>query len=248
MVGSLGSSFWYKRFLPCLGCYDRPSTKYFFRTINQCCESMTFWVRIRIRIRGSMPLTNGSGSRSRKPKNMRIRRIRIRNTAVNYFNSFFPIAQQAGQAVVQGRLSLSLCLCSSHWEKKWDHTGFILLGSAAPLFLCPGNSPHSNSFFIVPTIGPEFLDKTSRAHNFHAIVCTYQRGQCNCRLYPSSPQPPRQCLAPTCHLSTLLTLYCRCGLAYLYDWRGFVGAKKKTSMGLSVFNSSMYNLQVQCCS
>jgi hypothetical protein len=24
-----------------------------------------------------------------------------------------------------------------------------------------------------------------------------------CRLYSSSPQPPQQCLAPTCHLSTL---------------------------------------------
>ncbi len=36
-----------------------------------------------------------------------------------------------------------------------------------------------------------------------------------------------------------LTLYRRCGLAYPYDWRGFVGPKKKTSMGLPVFNSSM---------
>jgi hypothetical protein len=188
-----------------------------------------------------MPLTNWSGSRSRRPKNIRIRRIRIPNTAVNYFNSFVPIAQQGGQAVVQGHLSLSVYLCSSHWEKKWDHTGFILLGSAAPLFLCPGNSPHSNSFFIVPTIGPEFLDKTSTAHNFHSIVCTYQRGQCNCRLYLSSPLPPRQSLAPTCLLSTQLTLYWRCVLAYPYDWRGFVGAKNKTSMGLSVFNSLMYS-------
>jgi hypothetical protein len=29
---------------------------------------------------------------------------------VHYFNSFIPIAQQAGQAVVLGRLSLSMCL------------------------------------------------------------------------------------------------------------------------------------------
>jgi hypothetical protein len=37
-----------------------------------------------------------------------------------------------------------------------------------------------------------------------------------------------------------LTLYRRWGLAYPYDWRGFVGPKKKTSAaGLSVFNSSM---------
>jgi hypothetical protein len=36
-----------------------------------------------------------------------------------------------------------------------------------------------------------------------------------------------------------LTLYRQCGLAYPYDWRDFVGDKKKTSIGLSVFNSSM---------
>jgi hypothetical protein len=29
---------------------------------------------------------------------------------VQYFNYFFPIAQQAGQAAVLGRLSLSVCL------------------------------------------------------------------------------------------------------------------------------------------
>ncbi len=38
-------------------------------------------------------------------------------------------------------------------------------------------------------------------------------------------------------LYSLLTLYRRCGLAYPYDWRGFVGTKKKTSVGLS---STMY--------
>jgi hypothetical protein len=31
---------------------------------------------------------------------------------VHYFNSFVPIAQPAGQAVVLGRLSLSMCLCA----------------------------------------------------------------------------------------------------------------------------------------
>ncbi len=30
LIGSLGSSCRYKRFLSCLGCYNRPSTKYFF--------------------------------------------------------------------------------------------------------------------------------------------------------------------------------------------------------------------------
>ncbi len=39
------------------------------------------------------------------------------------------------------------------------------------------------------------------------------------------------------YLSSLyskLTLYLRCGLAYPYDWRGFVGAKKNTRVGLVV--------------
>ncbi len=36
---------------------------------------------------------------------------RIFVLTVHYFNSFVPIAQQAGQAVVQGRLSLSVCIC-----------------------------------------------------------------------------------------------------------------------------------------
>ncbi len=40
-------------------------------------------------------------------------------------------------------------------------------------------------------------------------------------------------------LYSKLTLYCRSGLAYSYDWRGFVEAKKKTSVVFSVFNSSM---------
>ncbi len=45
---------------------------------------------------------------------------------VHYFNSFVPIAQQAGQAVVPGRLSLSMCLWSSQWttsQGDWDFTG-----------------------------------------------------------------------------------------------------------------------------
>ncbi len=36
-----------------------------------------------------------------------------------------------------------------------------------------------------------------------------------------------------------------CGLAYPYDWRGFVGAKKKTSMGLLVFNPLCCTLNKQ---
>jgi hypothetical protein len=47
---------------------------------------------------------------------------------------------------------------------------------------------------------------------------------------------PRQCLAPACHLSTLNSQYRQCRLAYPYDVRGFVGAKKKTSVDLLLFN------------
>jgi hypothetical protein len=64
-----------------------------------------------------------------------------------------------------------------------------------------------------------------------------------CRLYPSSPHPSRLYLAPSCHLLLFANI------AYLYDWRGFVGAKKKTSVGLSVFYSSMvYIHHVHCTS
>jgi hypothetical protein len=37
-------------------------------------------------------------------------------------------------------------------------------------------------------------------------------------------------------LYSLLTLHRRCGLAYPYDWRGFLEATEKTSVGLLVFN------------
>jgi hypothetical protein len=65
LVGSLGMSCRYKRFLFCLGFSSQPSTKYiFFLTAH-------------------------------------------------YFNAFYvPIAQQAGQAAVLGRLSLNLTLAS----------------------------------------------------------------------------------------------------------------------------------------
>ncbi len=56
---------------------------------------------------------------------------------------------------------------------------------------------------------------------------------------PSPPHLPRQCLAS--NLSSLyssLTLS-RCGLSYPCDWRGFVGARKKTSVGLLVLKSSL---------
>ena len=61
LVGSLGPSCRYKRFLSCLGCSGQPSTNIFFFTVQ-------------------------------------------------YFNLRVPIAQQPGQAVVLGRLSLNVCL------------------------------------------------------------------------------------------------------------------------------------------
>ncbi len=58
-----------------------------------------------------------------------------------------------------------------------------------------------------------------------------------CRLYPFSLQPPRLCLGPTCLLSTL-NYHCiaGAGLITVYDMRGFLGPKKKTIVGLLVFN------------
>jgi hypothetical protein len=78
----------------------------------------------------------------------------------------------------------------------------------------------------------------------YSKICTLW-GQCILFSVVFTPPPPCHhgsvWLLPTCHLSTLLlTLYRRCGLANPYDWRGFVVAKKKTNVGLSVFNSSMH--------
>ncbi len=51
---------------------------------------------------------------------------------------------------------------------------------------------------------------------------------------PLRPQPPPQCLGPTCHPSTLRE-HCIAGAGlpiHPYDRRGFVGPKKKTIVGL----------------
>jgi hypothetical protein len=61
LVGYLGLSYRYERFLSCLGCFSWSSTKYFFHPVH-------------------------------------------------YFNFFVHIVQQAGQAAVLGRLSLSISL------------------------------------------------------------------------------------------------------------------------------------------
>ncbi len=48
---------------------------------------------------------------------------------------------------------------------------------------------------------------------FYVISCLYPTGPMYfvfCRLYPSSPKPPRQCLDPTCNLFTL-NLHCIAG-------------------------------------
>ncbi len=62
-----------------------------------------------------------------------------------------------------------------------------------------------------------------------------------CRLYPSALLPPRQCMASRSVISLLLTntvSRVRACLSIHY-WRGFVEAKRKTSVGLLVFNSFM---------
>jgi hypothetical protein len=71
---------------------------------------------------------------------------------------------------------------------------------------------------------------------------------CFCRLYPSSLQQQRQCLAPTCHLSAL-NLHCIAGAGLPIHMIGdFVGAKKKTSMGLLVINPLLaYNPDIFMC-
>jgi hypothetical protein len=46
-----------------------------------------------------------------------VQNIFFPHRAVHYFNAFVPIAQQAGQAAVLGRLSLSVCL----WSRVFYH-------------------------------------------------------------------------------------------------------------------------------
>ncbi len=77
LIGSLGLSCRYKRFLFCLGCTSRPSTKYF--------SSSPYTI--------SMPLST--------------------------------LPQQAGQAAMLGRLSLSVCLWMRRSGQKRRHTLFF---------------------------------------------------------------------------------------------------------------------------
>jgi hypothetical protein len=58
-----------------------------------------------------------------------------------------------------------------------------------------------------------------------------------CRPYPSSPATTA--VFGSSYLSSLyfyLTLYRGCGLAYPYNWRGFVGAKKVEPGPLSIYS------------
>jgi hypothetical protein len=56
---------------------------------------------------------------------------------------------------------------------------------------------------------------------------------------PSSHHGVFGCLGPICHLSSLANA----GMpTYVYHWKGFVGAKRKTSVGLLVFNPLWYSL------
>jgi len=55
-----------------------------------------------------------------------------------------------------------------------------------------------------------------------------------CRLYPATT--PVFGSYPVISLLLTLTLYRRCGLAYPYDGRGFVGPKKKTILRLLLIN------------
>jgi hypothetical protein len=57
-----------------------------------------------------------------------------------------------------------------------------------------------------------------------------------CRLYPSSPSQHGSVWLRLVISLLLTNTVCRCGLAYAYDWRDFVGPKKKRSVGLLVLN------------
>jgi hypothetical protein len=75
-----------------------------------------------------------------------------------------------------------------------------------------------------------------------------QRGQCILiyAVFPILYSPPSHrgsvCLLPVISQLLLLKLamYHGCGLADLYDWRGFVGPKTKTSLGFFSIQSSLF--------
>jgi hypothetical protein len=101
LVGSLGLSCRNKRFLFCLGCSSRPSTKYFFLTLL-------------------------------------------------YFNFIVPIAQQAGQAGLLGRLSLRMCLWLEPYSKIIIISAFNARNSPAYAQRLPGGLQGDVVFFSWP--------------------------------------------------------------------------------------------------
>jgi hypothetical protein len=119
----LGLSCQYKRFLFCLGCSSLPSTKYFFLTVHHRLNmeidlqslyglhvhSCTHWLRPRNPPYPPPPPGIWAHIRGRY-WSAKIDDISLWPPAVHHFNSFVPIAEQAGQAAVLGRLSLSMCL------------------------------------------------------------------------------------------------------------------------------------------
>ncbi len=91
LVGSLGLLCRYKRFLFCLGCFSRPSTKYCFPTVH-------------------------------------------------YSKAFGPIVQQAGQAVVLDRLSLTSYLTFAAAVR--SRRGRLLLLEGTPHYLVYEGESH----------------------------------------------------------------------------------------------------------
>jgi hypothetical protein len=106
-------------------------------------------------------------------------------------------------------------------EKAWSSiNNSILCGEV------PTEGVHDLVFWIM------FWQFCQKKGTERCIPCTnWANVFCLLSSFPLSPH------AATTAVSSLysLTLYCRCGLAYLYDWRGLVGPKMKTSMGLSIF-------------
>jgi hypothetical protein len=90
------------------------------------------------------------------------------------------------------------------------------------------------------------LSKTKKLSILGGLI---SKGQCILFSVVFTPPPPPATTAVFgSYLSSLYylltnTVYSLCELPYQYDRRGFVGAKEKTSEGLSVFNSSMFKRQ-----
>ncbi len=145
LVGCLGLSCRYHRFLLSLGCSSRPRTKYFFSSLNTGdTHSVTgVYARLPTQVVGQWGHINwnsvwwGKNILNRADQSSQ-GRIKVSSTgtsipknqphlsglsAIHYFNTFVSIAQQAGRAAVLGRLSLSLCL---RWKVYfYSHSGIL---------------------------------------------------------------------------------------------------------------------------